>query len=299
MNSTRPISAGQGPLLILGASALFGSTGTAQALGPDGADSLTVGLIRLAIGGFGLVLAAAGMRRIRSIRHASRWAMVLGAAATVGYQLAFFAGVRESGVAIGTVITIGSSPLLTGLISWIAFRTRPDGRWLASTLVSIIGIGLIAGASSGAGFIGVLLNLTAGLMYAVYAAASKRLLDDQPPLGAMALVFGGGALLAVLLLPFGDASFLQAPRGWTMALWLGIAATTLAYVLYGYGLRTTPVATAATLSLFEPVVATVLGVMILAERPTSGAWVGMALVLVALGVLVGATGRPALRVRRV
>ena len=71
-----------------------------------------------------------------------------------------------------------------------------------------------------------------------------------------------------------------------MALWLGVATTTVAYVLYGYGLRSTPVATAATLTLLEPVVATLLGVMVLAERPEPISWGGVLLVLGALGLLI-------------
>ena len=286
----RPVT--QGPLLILGASALFGSTGTAQALGPAGANSFTVGLIRLVIGGAGLAAAAIVLHRVGPLGLTSRPAIALGAAAVLAYQLAFFAGVRASGVAIGTVITIGSAPVLTGLISWVALGERPGRRWAISTAVAILGIVLIAGPAGGANVEGVLLNLTAGLSYAVFASASKRLLDTQPPLGAMAVMFGGGAVLAAPLLLFGDVSFLRTGDGLAMALWLGFAATTLAYVLYGYGLRSTPVATAATLTLLEPVVATVLGVAILTERPAVSAWVGMALVLLALGVLISRTDRP-------
>lgn len=265
---------------------LFGSTGTAQALGPSGADSFTVGLVRLVIGGIGLSVAAPVAKRVAPIRSTSWPAIILAALAVLGYQLAFFAGVRSSGVAIGTVITIGSAPVLTGSISWLLFDDRPDRRWMLSTVVAIIGIGLIAGPAGGPSPLGVALNLAAGFSYAVFAIASKRLLDQQPPLGAMAIVFGGGAALAAFMLPFADLSFLSSPAGWAMALWLGLAATTLAYVLYGYGLRTTQVATAATLTLLEPVVATVLGVAILSERPGLSGWFGMLLVLAALGLLV-------------
>lgn len=234
------------------------------------------------------------MRRIRlPLSSSAARVSILGAVAVLGYQLAFFAGVRASGVAIGTVVTIGSAPVLTGLIAWIALRERPGRRWLLSTAVAICGIGLIVGPSGGAEASGVLLNLAAGLSYAVFASVSKRLLDDQPPLGAMAMVFGGGAVLAVLVLPLADLSFLGTTEGWTMALWLGVAATTLAYVLYGYGLRTTPVATAATLTLLEPVVAAVLGVVILSERPTRSAWLGMLLVLGALSILIRPADRAA------
>jgi DME family drug/metabolite transporter len=233
------------------------------------------------------VLVAAAARRIAPLRMSSMLAIVLAGLAVLGYQLAFFAGVRLSGVALGTVITIGSAPVSTGLLAWLAFGERPGGRWLASTAVAVAGIALIVGPSGGVDLLGAALNLAAGFSYAVYATASKRLLDDQPPLGAMALVFGTGGLAALALAPAGDFGFLAEPRGWAMAIWLGVATTTVAYVLYGYGLRTTAVATAATLTLFEPVVATALGVVILAERPQAMSWVGAVLVLGALWLLIG------------
>jgi DME family drug/metabolite transporter len=256
-------------------------------LGPPGADPFTVGLVRLVVGGIGLVLVAAATKRIAPIGISSLLAIVLGGLAVLGYQLAFFAGVRLSGVALGTVITIGSAPVLTGLLAWLVFGERPGRRWLASTAVAVLGIGLMVGPSGGVNLLGAVLDLAAGFSYAVYATAAKRLLDDQPPLGAMALVFGAGALAAAALVPVGDFGFLADSGGWAMALWLGVATTTMAYVLYGYGLRATPVATAATLTLFEPVVATTLGVVILAERPQTISWLGAILVLAALGLLIG------------
>jgi drug/metabolite transporter (DMT)-like permease len=44
--------------LVLLAAVLFGTTGTAQALGPDGTSPLTVGASRIAIGGAALVAIA-------------------------------------------------------------------------------------------------------------------------------------------------------------------------------------------------------------------------------------------------
>ncbi len=278
-------SGGSGPGLILGAAALFGSTGTAQALGPDGSDPFSVGLLRLLVGGSGLVVVAL-IRGRTHLRNVPYGPAAVGALAVLGYQLAFFAGVRESGVAVGTLVTIGSAPVLSGVVAWAALGERPTRRWLASTLVAVGGIGLIAGPSGAAPLLGIALNLAAGMSYAVFVTASKRLLDTQTPLDAMAIVFGCGAVLAGAMMPLADLAFLTSTSGLAMALWLGFATTTLAYVLYGFGLRHTTVGTAATLTLFEPVVATTLGVVVLAERPRTLGWLGMLLVMIGLGLLV-------------
>ena len=46
-------------VLVILAAVLWGTTGTAQELGPEGIDPLVVGWVRLAIGGAGLVAVAA------------------------------------------------------------------------------------------------------------------------------------------------------------------------------------------------------------------------------------------------
>jgi DME family drug/metabolite transporter len=69
-----------------------------------------------------------------------------------------------------------------------------------------------------------------------------------------------------------------------MALWLGLATTTVAYVLFGRGLRNLPAGPVTTLVLAEPVVATVLGVVVLGEHLVPLGWVGAALVLAGLAL---------------
>lgn len=92
---------------VLAAAALFGTTGAAQALGPAGTTALGVGAIRLVTGA--LVLAAVAVARRppegrRWWRHAH--ALVIGGVAVATYQLAWFAGLRRTGVALGTIVAV-------------------------------------------------------------------------------------------------------------------------------------------------------------------------------------------------
>jgi DME family drug/metabolite transporter len=73
--------------------------------------------------------------------------------------------------------------------------------------------------------------------------------------------------------------------------YLGLVTTALAYLLYGRGLRTVPAPVAVTLGLAEPVVAALLGVVVLGERLTSAALAG--LLLVGLAIVILTAGRRA------
>lgn len=270
----------------MGAALLWGTTGTAQALGPAGASPLAVGTARLAVGAAGLAAAAALRGRLRPVGDLPLKPLVVAGLGVAVYQPLFFAAVDRAGVALGTVVAIGSGPVAAGVLSWALDGWKPTARWTAATTLALVGVALIVRPGSGGSPAGVILALGAGASYAAYAVASKRILQRLSPLGAMAWVFGAGALLLVPLLFVVDLSWLLLPDGILMAAWLGLAATTLAYVLFGHGLSSTPVASAVTLSLAEPLTAASLGVVVLGERPEPLAWLGAGCLVAGL-LLVG------------
>jgi DME family drug/metabolite transporter len=276
-----------GAWLVLAAAALWGTTGTAQALAPQGASPLTVGAARLAIGGLALLALALARGALKAGPRWPRGATALAAVCMAGYQLTFFAGVSSTGVAVGTVVAIGSAPVLAGAFALLLRGERPGRRWLPATALTVLGCALLASASGELQVeaLGIALALGAGACYALYAVASKGLLDTHPPDAVMAVVFCLGALMLSPILFVGDLSWLAQPHGLAAALHLGLVATALAYVLFARGLRGLPAATAVTLSLAEPLTAALLGVLLLGERLSAGAWLGVGLIFAGLALL--------------
>jgi drug/metabolite transporter, DME family len=280
-------------LAVLAAAALFGTTGTAQALGPGGATPLGVGAVRLAIGAAVLAvvaLAERGAGRARWRAHAP--ALLAGGVAVAAYQLAWFAGLRRTGVTIGTIVGIGSGPVFAGLLH-LARRDRPLApAWALGTALTVLGAALLASRGAGgapADALGIALMLGAGLSYAVYAQAAKVAMDaGLGAAAAMAGLFGLGALLMAPLLATEPLGWLATPRGLAMALHLGVLTVGLAYWLYGRGLRGLAVPTVVTLTLAEPLTAAVLGVAVLGERLGALGWSGAA--VIAAGLVVAGRG---------
>ncbi|MHB1090323.1 MAG: EamA family transporter, partial [Ilumatobacteraceae bacterium] len=103
--------------LILFSGVCFATTGTAQALGPDSAPSMGVATVRLIVGAitlvvFSLVMAHSVEKSPRCRVPQAQWWIAGGAMAL--YGATFFAAVRSTGVAIGTVVALGSAPIFTG-----------------------------------------------------------------------------------------------------------------------------------------------------------------------------------------
>ncbi|MDP8959065.1 MAG: DMT family transporter [Actinomycetota bacterium] len=292
-------------MLVLAAALLWGTTGTAQALGPAEVSPAAVGAARIAVGGAALLGFAWAQGTLVGERSYPLAPTSLAAVAVAAYQPLFFGAVRLSGVAVGTVVAIGSAPVLAGALGFAVRGERPGGRWGLATVLAVGGTalllvpqqgqqGAIEGTTVPGGVpvgvpvgapAGVLLALGAGGAYAVYAVAAKQLLEGRPPTAVMAVVFGLAALLLLPLLAAADLGPLLRPRGLLMILHLGVVATALAYVLFGKGLQRVPVASAATLSLAEPLTAGLLGVALLGERLTPLPLLGVLMVLAGLGLL--------------
>jgi DME family drug/metabolite transporter len=283
-------SHGAGIVLVLVAAMLWGTTGTIRALTLAEAPSLAVGAMRMMIGGSAL-LVIASLRRSKAHTH-HHWAKrpLLGASACMAaYQLFFFAGVRLTGVAAGTVITIGSAPVLAGLLAWLLQGERPTPRWAVATGMAVLGCGLLGTAQSGtAGALnplGMALALGAGASYALYAVFSKQLLAHHPAPAVAGWVFAIGALFLLPILFFQDVQWLSEPRSLLGALILGLFATALAYTFFSEGLKRIQIGTAVTLSLVEPLTAGILAVTLLHETLPLQGWLGVGLIFAGMVVV--------------
>ncbi|HEY2641250.1 MAG TPA: EamA family transporter [Streptosporangiaceae bacterium] len=217
--------------------------------------------------------------------------LLLAAAAVAGYQVCFFTAVRETGVAIGTVVAIGSAPGWTGLLTLLTGGPRPGRRWVLATVAAVAGCVVLVtgGRASGVSPAGVTLALAAGLCYAVYAVVAARMITaGSAERAVMGLIFGGAAVLLAPVLAASDTGWLLTVRGLAVVGYLGVVTTVVAYLLYGRGLRTVPVPTATTLGLAEPAVAAVLGLLVLHERLSGPAIAGLVLVGLALASMAAA-----------
>lgn len=277
-----------GRFLVLAAAMLWGTTGTAQALAPAGADPVSVGTLRLVIGGLGLL--AVAVVRNGGLNRPREWPMrplLVAAGCVAAYQLCFFGGVARAGVAIGTIAGIGSAPIMAGALAWW-LRGEPLGwRWEMATTLAIAGcvLMLLPDGASRVDGLGVVLSLGAGLAYTLYTLGSKTLLERYPPDAVMAVVFCLGAALLMPLLLATDMRWLGTSGGLLTALHLGLVATTLSYVLFARGLSRVFAATAVTLSLAEPLTAGLLGTAILGEHLTGRALAGVGLMAAGLVLL--------------
>jgi len=200
------------------------------------------------------------------------------------YQMFFFAGVARTGVAVGTIVGIGSTPILAGPIGFLVRGERPSRRWALATAMGIIGCTLliVAGEKIHVDLLGIFLAICAGGSYAIFTTVSKGLLEEHAPEAVMAVTFCLGSCFVLPLLINTNLHWLTQPAGFLVILHLGVITAGLAYTLFARGLRLVPVATAASLTLGEPLTAGLLGVFFLHETLSILAGFGILLIFAGL-----------------
>ncbi len=287
-----------GIVLALSAAVLWGTTGTSQHFAGAHLSSYWIGTLRLVIAAlFFAGLVATTERGPAATRTAvpGLWRrQLLAGAAIAAYNLAFFAGVRLAGVAVGTMVGIGSGPLFAGALQALITRRAPPPAWWLGTAMAIAGGAAIALGNGGvapASAAGLLLCLAAGFSYAVYTLTAKTLSRHATPARASLWVFGTAAFIALpaawAIAPSGPADLAAAGvRSWLVVAWLGLVATGVSYLLFSTALRTISGATGVALALAEPLTAFTLAVLLLGEPLRASGFAGIALILAGLALVV-------------
>ncbi|MGF6256798.1 DMT family transporter [Ensifer sp. LBL] len=280
---------------VLVASALWGTTGTTATFA-SGVSPLGIGAVAMGLGG--LLLALTALRSIVKSRAklAAQWPMlILGSLSVAIYPLAFYSSMHLAGVAIGTVISIGSAPLAASLIERFFDGQKLTTRWLLGAAAGLGGAVLLTFSEShGSGgaadptavLYGILLGLVSGLLYALYSWVARRLMQAGiPPRAAMGSIIGLGGTLLLPVLAFTGAPLLASTTNIAVGIYMALVPVLVAYVLFAYGLARVSATMATTLSLLEPVIAAVLAVAIVGERLPAEGWAGIGLIVGSLFIL--------------
>jgi len=281
-----------GVTAIIVASTIWGTTGTAATFAPE-VGAAAIGAAAMGLGG--LAQAAIAWRGLIASRKAlaDQWRiLILGAVCVAIYPLAFYGSMRMAGVTIGTVISLGSAPLLSAAIEYRQSGFRPSLRWLAGATVGIIGMVLLSMSEHGGAhaesagsstLAGSLVGLIAGFTYALYSSCARQLMQRGiSSTTAMGATFGIGGLLLMPVLIATGGPFLASWNNAAVGLYMAFVPMFLGYVCFGYGLSRVETSVATTITLFEPVVAAFFAVVIVGERLSTLGWFGVLLVVICL-----------------
>ncbi|MFJ3966372.1 DMT family transporter [Streptomyces sp. NPDC090036] len=297
-------AAGRSLLYLVVAGAAWGTAGAAASLLFLASDlgPLALSFWRCA-GGLAVLLAVLAARGSRSRPGPSRARPSAGSLTVTGllftlFQAAYFAAVRDTGLAVGTVVTLGAGPVIIALGArrWMGERLGLGG--VTAVVGALAGLAVLVLGSGGGEVrpLGVGWALLSAAGYAGMTLRARWL--GQRGAGGDPLVTTAWSVAVgtVCLLPLAALEGLlphTADPGRVLWLLVYVATvpTALAYALYFTGAAAVRAATVSVIMLIEPVSAAVIAVLVLGERLTGAVVLGTALLLTAVGALIAAESR--------
>lgn len=278
----RHVSHTRGVLLIMLAASLWGSIGVVVALlsgGSTGTDPLLIALGRVAL--------AAPLLWAWYRWRAGQWRLVLTrthllvlcAAGVVFalYHVAYFAAIPRIGVTYAVLLNICTSPFFALLIARVSLAERIRTTQLSGIGLAVAGCVLLVGGIPSAiplDLTGVGLAIAAGLCYASLAVLTRRVAPEHDPVAIQAVIMTVAAGVIGIWMGVVQTPVQIAGIPWVALAYLAVVPTVLSYVLYTRGLAVVPATTAASLTLFEPLVSTLLAVAVLGEALSLMSWCG-------------------------
>ncbi len=284
-----PQNSATGRFLVFAAAVLWGTSGTAQALAPIGATSAVVGSARLMLCAVFLFLITAARGELKSGRLLLRPIFLLTGFTQAVFHLTYFGGIAHTGVAIGTMVAIGSCPIFAGLLGGILDKERFSPAWISATFLSLLGLAILllaGGKEVQVDALGISLALTAGFSYTFFTWITRRLIGQLPVEAVLSISFLIGSLFLIPVVMNEPLGWVTTTRGIQVVLYLGLVSAGIAYLLYGHGLRSVHVSTVGTLTLAEPLTAAVLGIFFLNEALTVVSGTGIVLIFTAQLLIV-------------
>lgn len=281
----------RGMLALSAAGILWGTLGlTVRLLQDVDVPTIVIAFWRLVLATavLGVVVGPAGWRALRGeVRRPARL-IAVGVAFAV-FQLSYFVGVRDAGVAVATLVTLGIAPIAAAVVESVRDRRAPSPLTVLTVGGAVVGLGLVSTATDPVAaprpVLGLVMSVVSGLAYTTSAFASSPL---SRRLGSFTITAATSGVALVLMTPFALATGVGVPLTPKVLgglVWLGLVTTALAYGLFYAGLRTTPGSVAMVLTLLEPATAVVLAVVVLGEATTPAGIAGTLLLIGAVAAL--------------
>jgi drug/metabolite transporter (DMT)-like permease len=202
-----------------------------------------------------------------------------------------------------TALLIGIGPLFIVLTEWAwPGGTRPTALTFAALLLGLAGVTWLAApwenpAHGGLNVAGVVALLGACLFWGIGSIYSRHAKHGADPFLASALqMLGGGAALVLVALIHGDFAQLQfaaiAPRAWVAFAYLICAGSLVGFSTFVWLMKHSTPTRVATYAYVNPIVAVILGWLLLGEPITSRTLVASAIIVTAVAIITVQKSKP-------
>ncbi len=282
-----------GPLLILLAGCFWGSMGIfVRRLGTFGFSPVQVVCIRVTLAAlfFSVLLLVKDRRGFRIALRDLPLFLGLGFGSILFFTVCYFTAITMMPLSTAAIL-LYTSPIWIMLMSVLFFREKLNGVKLLALGLAFAGCVLVSGISGeGITLIGLLVGLGSGIGYGLYSILGTVALRKYSPytVTAYTFLFAAAGSWAVCGPADMVSKFAAAPNLASLLLFCCLTALVTAvipFLAYTLGLRSVEASRAGILATIEPMVATIIGILVFSEPLTWLSGLGILLILSAVILL--------------
>jgi drug/metabolite transporter (DMT)-like permease len=228
-------------------------------------------------------------RSVPTLGSRPRLLLVASGVALALHFATWIASLSHTSVA-ASVLLVNTAPLFAIALSLVFLREKPPLAVQVAIPLAMVGAAVIAlgdRESSPASLFGNLLAVAGAVTLATYQVIGRGLRATLPLNAYMLLVWGTATLtLAGLMAAFGTRFAPFPPRTWLAFAALAVVPTLGGHGLTNRALRSLPAPTVGLFLLGEPVIASLLAILLFDETPSTSTLVGGAIILAALALVL-------------
>jgi len=211
-----------------------------------------------------------------------------GIVSVVLFTVCYFSCQKLCSLAVASIL-LYTAPSFVVVMSAILWKEPVTKKKLTALLLTLVGCALVCGLFAGDLTVtlpGILLGLGAGFFYALYSIFGRYALGhyDSMTVTVWTFLFAGPASL-LLVKPAELAAVLVQPKAWLLAGALVVFSTVLPYIFYTGGLAKVEAGKASIMASLEPVVASLMGVVLFSEPMGIQTLLGIVCVLAGVYIL--------------
>ncbi len=280
------------PFLVLLAGILWGTMGLfVRTLNGKGLNTMEIVALRSIVTCAVLFLfLLVYNRQMLKIRLKDVWCFVgAGLFSIVFFNYCYFKAITMTSLSVAAVL-LYTAPVMVMIMSYFLFHEKFTRRKVVAVVLTFLGCVLVTGiAGNGAALSpkGILVGLGAGFGYALYSIFGKFAIERG--YHSFTISFYTFLMAAIGSVPLADregliTAVVQEKFMFAFMIIFGLVSTVIPYLTYTMGLKYMENGKASILASVEPVVATLLGIVLFHESMTLTGVLGVVLVLVAISI---------------
>lgn len=221
--------------------------------------------------------------------------VLMGVVTQAFFNLSYSGCINTVGVAMGSVL-LYTAPIFVSVLSKLLFKEEINARKGISLVINIIGCFIMVTGGdlsvlkvSG---IGILLGIGAGFFYAMVTILGKFTSNEVDPFTLVFYNFLFGWIsLAIFTNPIPEMMALSSPGFWLLGFGYGLIPTVGSYLFYMNGIsRDVELSKVPIIASVEPIIATIIGLLVFSENIGLINAAGLVIVLVSI-VLMNTGGK--------